>query len=1241
MPAAQPAGRWLCRLPLVALCLLTISPSPAAAQSPGLVAAYAFDEGFGTTVGDASGHLLSGAIEGAIWTATGKYGSALSFSGTSSYVDLGNPALLQLTGSMTWSAWIYAAANPFDDGVILAKSDNSSGWQFKTSPDTGVQTFGVAVSPSGAGHTQRYSTTVRALNTWYYVAAVYDAESQTLDIYVDGVLDNSTLVGTIPASQTDGNVNAAIGRRSGGNFNYFNGVIDEVRIYSRALTQAEIQADMNTPLTPPGLTIAPTVAALTFTRTQQFTANSPSVVWLVDGVVGGTAAAGTITSAGLYTPPIQVGTHTVTVQSSDLSGSVNATVHISNLPGVFTHHYDNLRTGLNPNETVLTPASVAAGTFGKIVSYPLDGLPFSSPVYAANVEIPSQGSHNVVYVATEHNSVYAYDADGLSTAPLWHVTFLGPGVTTVPCADTGECGDIPNEIGITGTPVIDPATGTLYVVAKTKEGPDTYVMRLHALDIATGAEKLGGPVTIQASVPGTGIGSSGGVLDFLPLRQLQRPALLLENGIIYVAFASHGDWQPYHGWVIAYDATTLQQTFAHCVTPDAEGAGIWQSGGGLATDAEGNIYFATGDGTFTADVGGRDYGDSVVKLSPSGAVLDYFTPYDQLVLDQQNIDLCAGGVLLLPDQPGPRPHLLIAAGKNATVYLIDRDNMGHFHPGDDSHAVQTLPDTLPDGTPKPYNFINPVYFNGSVYFSPVGLGIQQYQMSDGLLATSPTSVSPQTFRFPGGPITISANGVADAILWAVQRNGGSSPGALYAYDPANLGTMYYNSNQAGARDVMEISTKYSMPTVANGKVYVVSVSKLTVYGGISSGAPAAPAAPVLATPANGAMDAATNPTVSWIGSSGASSYQLQIATDPGFASVVVNQADLTATSCEVAGLAASTLHYWRVNASNAGGTSGYSTIRSFTTVGASLGLRAAYGFDEGVGTTTADRSGSNNTGTLAGAIWTTQGRYGGALEFDGTTSMVTVPDSPSLRLTSGMTLEAWVYPATAAPKWTDILMKGSDNYYLEGSSLPSGLPAMGSSFTTPLYGAAVLPANTWSHLAATYDGDSMRIWVNGSVVSSRVQTGTMPTSSGPLSIGGDALFGQHFAGRIDEVRIYDRARSLAELQADMTLPIVTSVEPGVSSPPRVSAIVSATPNPFSRSKRIRLRLESTGATTVRVFDVAGRLVRAFDLGRLPHGERELVWTGTDNSGKPVAAGVYIVRMEGADGPRSRRIVLVR
>jgi len=587
-----------------------------------------------------------------------------------------------------------------------------------------------------------------------------------------------------------------------------------------------------------GFSISPSSAVLTPSITQQFTASTGGgLVWSVDGVVSGSPSSGTITPTGLYTPPSTAGAHTVTVTTSDLSQTSNASVYITTYRGTFTHHNDNARTGQNLNETVLTPSNVTSAAFGKLLQYSIDGMAMASPLYVADVNIPGQGFHNVVYVATQHDTVYAFDADGRSASPLWRTSFLGSGVTSVPAGDTGECCDIAPEIGITGTPVIDAATGTLYVVAKTKEGASTYVQRLHALDITNGSEKFGGPVVLQANVPGTGQGSSGGNVSFNALRENQRPALLLNNGVVYISFGSHGDQQPYHGWVLGYNATTLQRVLAFIVSPNAEGGGIWQANGGPAADAAGNIYFITGNGTFNANTAnGKDYGDSFVKVSPAGAVLDYFTPHDQAVLDANNFDLGAAGPLLLPDQPGAHPHLLVSAGKNNTIYLVNRDNMGTFHATD--QIVQSLVNIFPFGTPEPGNYSAPVYFNGTVYFGPIADNIQAFRLNNGLLSTSAASRSGEVFKYPGATLAVSANGNTNGILWAVQRNGDcgvqvtcgtAAPGVLLAYDANDL-SLLYGSDQAGARDALDFAAKFSVPLVANGKVFVASMGKLTVFG---------------------------------------------------------------------------------------------------------------------------------------------------------------------------------------------------------------------------------------------------------------------------------------------------------------------------------------------------------------------------------------------------------------------------
>ncbi|HVR87780.1 MAG TPA: pyrrolo-quinoline quinone, partial [Planctomycetota bacterium] len=352
---------------------------------------------------------------------------------------------------------------------------------------------------------------------------------------------------------------------------------------------------------------------------------------------------------------------------------------------VLTWRNDAQRTGQNLHETTLTPANVGSSSFGMLFSQGVDGYVYAQPLYKSSVSISGSGTHNVVFVATEHNSVYAFDADdnaGSNSSPLWSVN-LGP---SVPNGDVGTT-DIVPEIGITGTPVIDPATGTLYVVAKTKEA-GTYVQRLHALDITSGAEKFGGPVVIQATVPGTGDGTTGSSLSFDSLHQHQRPALLLSGGVVYIAWGSHGDNRPYHGWILGYNASTLAQTAAFNSTPNDAMGGIWMAGA-LAADAGGTLYATSGNGVQNPDPTSSSYANSVIKLSPGLSVLDYFAPSDSATLNAEDLDLGSGGCLILPDQPGPYPHLLIQGGKSGILRVLNRDNLGQYHSGGDQ-VVQAV-----------------------------------------------------------------------------------------------------------------------------------------------------------------------------------------------------------------------------------------------------------------------------------------------------------------------------------------------------------------------------------------------------------------------------------------------------------------------------------------------------------------------------------------------------------------------
>jgi hypothetical protein len=899
----------------------------APAPVPGLVAAYPFNEGSGTTAFDVSSNWNNGTISGATWTTLGVDGDALVFNGANALVTINNSASLQLSSAMTLEAWVNpSTANNAWRDVIYKGNDNY--FLEGTSVSGGVPAMG---GTFGTSDRVLYGTGSLLTNMWTHLAATYDGAKTRL--YVNGVeVANQAQTGTIATSANPLQIggDSIYGQ-------YFKGIIDEVRVYNRALSATEIQADMNTPLgnipTAPGnftatvvspnqvnlswtastgnlgvsgymversqgpgntifaqigatggtsfadtgvvpgtnynyrvratdslgdlgpysqvvqaftgLSISPRVAVLTPTQIQQFRANftNVNVTWLVDGLTGGSMAVGTITPNGLYTPPNSMGTHTVTATTTNPTPTASAKVYVTTNPGVFTFHNDNFRTGENTNETVLSPANVNSAGFGKLFSYPLDGLTFASPLYVAGVTIPGKGTHNVVYVATEHDSLYAFDADGLTNGPLWQISFINPtsGVTTVPSADSDPGEDIPNEVGITSTPVIDPTNGTIYVVATTKEvsgNTTTYVQRLHALDIATGAEKFGAPVVIQATVAGTGPGSSGGQVQFDPLHENQRGALLLANGMVCFVFGSHGDVEPYYGWVLGYTATNVQhQVLVFNTAPNAGKSGIWMDGDGPAVDASSNLYFITADGLFDANSGGTDYGDSFIKLSPAGAVLDYFTPKVQAGLYASNLDLGAGGVLLLPDQSGLHPHEVVSASKNATIYLVDRDNMGHYHSNSDQ-IVQSLVNIFPsDPINDSGNFGSPVYFNGSIYFCAVSDHIRAFQLSNGLLSTSPTSLSAASFSYPGAMLAASGNGNANGILWAVQRNGLSTPCTLHAYDAGNLTNELYNSDQDGSRDSAGADAKWAIPLVVNGKVYVatqneldVTMNQLTIYG---------------------------------------------------------------------------------------------------------------------------------------------------------------------------------------------------------------------------------------------------------------------------------------------------------------------------------------------------------------------------------------------------------------------------
>jgi hypothetical protein len=536
--------------------------------------------------------------------------------------------------------------------------------------------------------------------------------------------------------------------------------------------------------------------------------------------------------------------------SSSPAATPPSTAPTSQGLSVTTYRYDGARSGVNDAESVLTPAAVTA-SFGRLFSRPVDGQVYAQPLVLCSVVIGG-AEHDVVFVATQHDSVYAFDANDTSrTAPLWKASLLdrahgaAPGATTVPSGDVLTT-DVFPEIGITGTPVIDAHAGILYVVSKTKEG-GAYFIRLHALDVATGAEKLGGPVIVEAAVAGTGDGSANGTLAFDPLWANHRAALTLAGGAVYLLFASYGDNGPYHGWVIAYDAATLRQRRAWADTANGSQGGIWMSGCGLSIDAAGNGFLSTGNGTYDEADLPVNYGESVVKLDlswfaggggASSPVVDWFTPADHDALDAVDADLGSTGVLLLPDQPGAIQHLALTGAKNGRIYLLDRDALGRFDPGAD-HVVQSLTTAISGGL-----FGMPTYWKGNVYvnssrdtlkslaFAPGDGAVVSTDPSSPQLDERPSSVSSVLAGFPGISPIVSASGSEGGVVWALQTNAavtGGGSAVLRAYDASDLGQLLWSSD-ARAEDDPGPAVKFTVPVVVNGKVYVGAGDRLSVYG---------------------------------------------------------------------------------------------------------------------------------------------------------------------------------------------------------------------------------------------------------------------------------------------------------------------------------------------------------------------------------------------------------------------------
>ncbi len=553
----------------------------------------------------------------------------------------------------------------------------------------------------------------------------------------------------------------------------------------------------------------------------------------------GTAISGAAASS-YTTPPATISDSgakfRVLVSNSAGSATSNEAVLTVNNPppnvstaDVVMYHNDIARTGQNLNETILTPANVNSTTFGKIRSLPVDGKVDAQPLYLSSQQNIAGGTHNVLYVATEHDSVYAFDAD--SGTQLWKVSLLGSGETT---SDTRGCDQVVPEIGITSTPVIDRSAGphgVIYVVAMSKSG-STYFQRLHALDVTTGAEVFGGPQNIQASFTGTGDNSSNGKVIFDPAQYKERTALLLLNGVLYTTWASHCDIRPYTGWIMAFNQTTLAQTSVLNIVPNGSEGAIWMADTGPAVDSAGNVYVLVANGDFgtAMDANGfpsnGNFGNAFLKMSTSGglAVADYFEMSNQAAENGSDADLGSGGAIVLPDltdSSGNVRHLAVGAGKDGHIYVVNRDAMGKFN-SSSNNIYQDLTGVLGNGV-----FSMPAYFNNTVYYGAVGDAIKAFKITSAKLSTSPSFQSSNSFPYPGSTPSISANGTSNAIVWAAE-NGGTA--VLHAYDATNLHELY-NSNQAsGGRDQFGTGNKFITPMIVNGKVYVGTTNSVGVFG---------------------------------------------------------------------------------------------------------------------------------------------------------------------------------------------------------------------------------------------------------------------------------------------------------------------------------------------------------------------------------------------------------------------------
>jgi hypothetical protein len=561
--------------------------------------------------------------------------------------------------------------------------------------------------------------------------------------------------------------------------------------------------------------ISPVRVALTTGQAQTFSATvtgngNTAVTWEVDAIPGGNSSVGAVSATGVYSPPSSAGTHSVTARSvADTTATASANVAITDLAGVFTYHNDLSRDGVNNREYALNTSTVKAGTFGKRFACAIDASAYAQPLWVADVAIGG-GTHNVIIAATQHDTVYAFDADASPCQTYWSKSLLASGETWLTNGDV-HSDDITPDIGIVGTPVIDPNTKTLYVVSKSKNGSNFH-QRLHALNLSDGSERFNGPQEIAFTSNG---------ITFDPLRQNQRSGLALVNGVVYIAYASHGDTPTYYGWVVGYSASSLAQVSVFNDEAGSGYGGIWMAGGAPAADSSNNLYVITGNGDWD---GVLEFGDSFLKLSTGSnmSVLSFFTPSNQNGLNNSDSDLGSGGAAILVDQPsGSVPHLLVGGGKEGKLFVLNRDNLGG---NSDGNVVQSF--SIGGSI-----FSTAAFWQSTLYVAPVQGHLQALTLNSasGTFTTTPNSQSSGTYGYPGATPSISAQGSSNGIVWTIERPDPVNGAILHAYDATNLGSELWNSGNNGA-DQAGQEVKFTLPTVANGKVYVGTATEISVYG---------------------------------------------------------------------------------------------------------------------------------------------------------------------------------------------------------------------------------------------------------------------------------------------------------------------------------------------------------------------------------------------------------------------------